>query len=82
MLFRRGDIGKPVEVISAAFLFYKYLGGRRPSDRLHKSIPSIDARGKGEGGGRGKGRPAVGVASLLSTAFPAPSKTGDFYENL
>lgn len=53
MLFRRGDIGKPVEVISAAFLFYKYLGGRRPSDRLHKSIPSIDARGKGEEGGEG-----------------------------
>lgn len=52
MLFRRGDIGKPVEVISAAFLFYKYLGGRRPSDRLHKSIPWIDAR---EGGRRGEG---------------------------
>lgn len=70
MLFRRGDIGKPVEVISAAFLFYKYLGGRRLSDRLHKSISWIDARE--EGGGR-EGKARRGVASTIN-GVPGPRK--------
>lgn len=71
MLFRRGDIGKPVEVISAAFLFYKYLGGRRLSDRLHKSISWIDARREGGGGREGKAR--RGVASTIN-GVPGPRK--------